>query len=99
MTSRKDSEMNEAITKFRQYLQNRYPESSTTKHYMSDLSIFSKFAGDVSRMSVDLEKSASSRKGYKLNVGTEEDTQLVDVDLVSAVVCRCDSGSGYQVLR
>ncbi len=39
--------MNKAITKFRQYLQRKYPGSSTTKHYMSDLSIFSKFASDV----------------------------------------------------
>ena len=39
--------MHEDITKFKQYLQRRYPESSTTKHYMSDLSIFSRFAGDV----------------------------------------------------
>jgi integrase/recombinase XerD len=40
--------MNEAIAKFKQYLQHRYPGSSTTKHYMSDLNIFSRFAGDMS---------------------------------------------------
>jgi len=40
--------MNKAITKFKQYLQCKYPESSTPKHYMSDLSVFSRFAGDVS---------------------------------------------------
>ena len=40
--------MNAAMTQFKQYLQRRYPGSSTTKHYMSDLNIFSRFVGDVS---------------------------------------------------
>ncbi|MCP5018952.1 MAG: tyrosine-type recombinase/integrase [Ketobacter sp.] len=40
--------MNVAMMQFKQYLQRRYPGSSTTKHYMSDLNIFSRFVGDVS---------------------------------------------------
>lgn len=40
--------MNAAMAQFKQYLQRRYPGSSTTKHYMSDLTIFSRFVGDVS---------------------------------------------------
>ena len=39
--------MNKAITKFKEYLQRKYPNSSTRKHYISDLSIFNKFTGDM----------------------------------------------------
>jgi integrase/recombinase XerD len=40
--------MKTAMTKFKQYLQRRYPGSSTAKHYMSDLNIFSRFVDEVS---------------------------------------------------
>jgi len=40
--------MKTAMTKFKQYLQGRYPGSSTAKHYMSDLNIFSRFVDEVS---------------------------------------------------
>lgn len=39
--------MKEAITKFKQYLQQRYPGRSTAKHYVSDLLIFCQFVGDM----------------------------------------------------
>src|SRR5512136_2595314 len=38
--------MKDAIAKFKRYLLRRYPDRSTTKHYMSDLAIFSQFVGD-----------------------------------------------------
>ncbi len=40
--------MDEAISRFKSYLQRRYPDRSTTKHYMSDLSIFRELVGNVS---------------------------------------------------
>ncbi len=38
--------MNEAIAKFKSYLERRYPDRSTAKHYMNDLMIFSQFVGE-----------------------------------------------------
>ncbi len=35
--------MEKDIAKFKQYLEQRYPESSTSKHYISDLDIFKQF--------------------------------------------------------
>lgn len=39
--------MKAAIARFKRFLKNRYPNRSTTKHYMSDLSIFTETVGDV----------------------------------------------------
>ena len=38
--------MNEAIARYKSYLERRYPERSTAKHYVSDLMIFSQFVDD-----------------------------------------------------
>jgi len=38
--------MKTAIKEFEQYLRRRYPERSTTKHYVSDLKLFHQFVGD-----------------------------------------------------
>jgi site-specific recombinase XerD len=35
------------VTRFERYLKQRYPGRSTSKHYMSDLAIFQRFAGDA----------------------------------------------------
>ena len=67
--------MNEAITKFKQYLQHRYTESSTTKHYMSDLRIFSRFVGAVSPKAITPKiidqfvqnQSQQGKKGTTIN--------------------------------
>jgi site-specific recombinase XerD len=40
--------MRTAIANFKAYLQRRYPDRSTTKHYLSDLNIFSQFVGGKS---------------------------------------------------
>ncbi|MCP4458610.1 MAG: site-specific integrase, partial [Cytophagales bacterium] len=37
--------MKTAIASFKIYLQRRYPERSTAKHYISDLNIFNQFVG------------------------------------------------------
>lgn len=37
-----------AIAHFKAYLQRRYPDRSTGKHYISDLTIFSQFVGKTS---------------------------------------------------
>ena len=50
--------MKEELAKFKQYLENRYPERSTSKHYMSDLAIFSQFVSD---------KSPSEIKGQEID--------------------------------
>ena len=39
--------MKDAINRFKQYVAQRYPERSTSKHYMSDLAIFHQHIGDV----------------------------------------------------
>ncbi len=39
--------MKEAIIKFKRFLERKYPERSTTKHYLSDLGIFQQFVGDI----------------------------------------------------
>ena len=38
--------MQDEIVRFKRYLEQRYPNRSTSKHYMSDLAIFRKFIGD-----------------------------------------------------
>lgn len=40
--------MKTAIANFKNYLERRSPDRSTTKHYLSDLSIFSRFVGNKS---------------------------------------------------
>jgi site-specific recombinase XerD len=40
--------MKTAIINFKAYLQRRYPDRSTAKHYLSDLNIFSQFVGEKS---------------------------------------------------
>lgn len=62
--------MNKAITEFQSYLQRRYPGRSTTKHYMSDLSIFHEFVGNVSPKEItpkviDKFVQAQSQQGLK----------------------------------
>lgn len=47
--------MKKEIAKYQQYLQQRYPESSTTKHYVSDLGIFSQFIGKKSVREITLK--------------------------------------------
>ena len=39
--------MKDAINRFKQYVEQRYPDRSTSKHYMSDLAIFYQTVGDV----------------------------------------------------
>lgn len=39
--------MKAAIDRFKQYVEQRYPDRSTSKHYMSDLVIFHQIVGDV----------------------------------------------------
>ena len=38
--------MQNAIARFTRYLECRFPERSTSKHYSSDLNIFARFVGD-----------------------------------------------------
>lgn len=47
--------MEKEIAKYKQYLQQRYPESSTTKHYISDLRIFKQFVGEKSSREITLK--------------------------------------------
>jgi site-specific recombinase XerD len=44
--------MDTALSDFEQYLRRRYPGRSTKKHYMSDLTIFRAFIGDVPLRSI-----------------------------------------------
>jgi len=39
--------MKKEIEQFKKYLQCKFQESSTAKHYVSDLNIFHRFAGDI----------------------------------------------------
>lgn len=39
--------MRNAIDRFKKYVEQRYPDRSTSKHYMSDLAIFHQIVGDV----------------------------------------------------
>jgi len=62
--------MKDAISKFKRYLIRRYPDRSTTKHYMSDLAIFSQFVGDKSPRDItpkliDNFVQAQSQQGLK----------------------------------
>jgi site-specific recombinase XerD len=62
--------MKDAIAKFKRYLTQRYPDRSTTKHYMSDLAIFSQFVGDKSPRDItckliDEFVQAQSQQGLK----------------------------------
>lgn len=40
--------MQDDLVRFKRYLEQRYPDRSTSKHYMSDLAIFHQFIGDRS---------------------------------------------------
>jgi site-specific recombinase XerD len=44
------------IARFESYVQQRYPERSTRKHYASDLTIFQAFTGDVSPRTITSRK-------------------------------------------
>lgn len=62
--------MQAEITKFEDYLRQRYPERSTRKHYMSDLGIFQEFIGDVSPRTITSKKisefvTAQNSQGLK----------------------------------
>jgi len=62
--------MKDAIAKFKRYLIRRYPDRSTTKHYMSDLAIFSQFVGDKSPQDITPKRiddfvQAQSQQGLK----------------------------------
>ncbi len=62
--------MKTEIDEFIQYISRRYPGSSTTKHYMSDLAIFQNFAGDVPPQEINLKMvdrfvQAQSEQGLK----------------------------------
>lgn len=62
--------MDEAIAKFRSYLERRYPGRSTAKHYLSDLLIFFQFVGDISPTEVTAKMvdefvQAQSQQGLK----------------------------------
>jgi site-specific recombinase XerD len=62
--------MKDAIAKFKCYLTRRYPDRSTTKHYMSDLAIFSQFVGnksprEITAKLIDDFVQAQSQQGLK----------------------------------
>jgi site-specific recombinase XerD len=45
--------MQAELARFERYLQNRYPDRSTAKHYMSDLSIWSRFVNNKPPQEID----------------------------------------------
>lgn len=45
--------MQAELARFERHLQNRYPDRSTAKHYMSDLSIWSRFVNNKSPQEID----------------------------------------------
>jgi hypothetical protein len=59
--------MDQAIAKFKDYLERRYPDRSTAKHYISDLLIFRQFAGPVKPQEITVkmvdELSAQNQQG------------------------------------
>ena len=62
--------MKEELEKFKRYLENRYPERSTSKHYMSDLAIFSQFVSqklpsEIKSQEIDEFVQAQSAQGLK----------------------------------
>jgi site-specific recombinase XerD len=62
--------MDQAIAKFKDYLERRYPDRSTAKHYISDLLIFRQFAGpvkppEITAKMVDEFVQAQSQQGLK----------------------------------
>src|SRR3712207_1449538 len=62
--------MDAEMAQFKIYLTRRYPDRSTTKHYMSDLTIFRQFVGEVSPRMItgkhlDQFVQAQSQQGLK----------------------------------
>ncbi len=58
------------VARFERYLKQRYPERSTSKHYMSDLAIFQQFVGEVPPRAITSPMigdfvEAQSRQGLK----------------------------------
>lgn len=62
--------MQAELAKFKTYLENRYPGRTTTKHYMSDLNIFSQFVEnkppqEINTKQIDEFVQAQSMQGLK----------------------------------
>jgi len=62
--------MRQELEKFKVYLDNRYPDRSTTKHYMSDLAIFGEFVKHKSAFEIGVKEidefvQAQSKQGLK----------------------------------
>ena len=62
--------MDAEIAQFKVYLTRKYPDRSTTKHYMSDLTIFQQFMGEVSPRMITAKAiaqfvQAQSQQGLK----------------------------------
>jgi len=62
--------METALSSFRQFLERRYPGRTTTKHYMSDLAIFSAFVGSlplraITAKTIDGFVQSQSEQGLK----------------------------------
>lgn len=62
--------MKDALSKYQQFLERRYPGRSTSKHYMSDLGLFRDYIGEIKLKEVTARKidkfvQAQSEKGLK----------------------------------
>ena len=62
--------MNQEIQQFKRYIEHRYPDRSTSKHYMSDLAIFSQFispkaVAEIGGKEIDEFVQAQSDQGMK----------------------------------
>ena len=65
--------MQNKMAEFKQYLDRRYPGSSTTKHYMNDLAIFKQYIGETELVGIStktIDKFVQAQSGQQLKAAT-----------------------------
>ena len=79
--------MKKEIEQFRNYLQYKFQESSTAKHYVSDLNIFHRFSGDITAKEITSriisefiqEQSRQGKSGTTINRRVSSISSFIDV--------------------
>ena len=64
--------MQNAIARFTRYLECRFPERSTSKHYSSDLKIFARFVGDKQPREIKVKTTQYRTNWVGINAFVED---------------------------
>ena len=67
--------MQNAIARFTRYLERRFPERSTSKHYSSDLKIFARFVGDKQPREIKVKTTQYRTNWVGINAFVEDQSR------------------------